>query len=111
MCTSLEPRRTAATAASMAGLPAPTTTTRGGAGKRGRPGADEGHGAAGICRWSEGKRGAARVERVRGKALQPCDLDGLLVVAVHHARAFAQDLDRAGASAAGAQDIGVQNGA
>ena len=83
----------------------------GSAGKRGRAGADERYGSACICCRRKGKRGAARVERVHGEALQPCDLNGLFVVAVHHAGAFAQDLDRASAGAAGAKDVGVQDGA
>ena len=45
------------------------------------------------------------------KRCSRADLNRLLVVAVHHARAFAQHLDRAGARAAGAQNIGVENGA
>ncbi len=59
----------------------------------------------------KGQRGAARVERIHGEALQPGDLDRLFVVAMHHAGAFAQHLHRAGAGAAGAQDVGVEDGA
>ena len=59
----------------------------------------------------KGKRGPACVQGIHGEALQPGDLNWLFVVAVHDAGAFAQDLDRAGAGAAGAQDVGVQDGA
>ena len=91
--------------------PDAATAQFGGAGERGRASADERYRSACICCRRKGKRGAARVERVHGEALQPSNLNGLLVVAVHHAGAFAQDLDRAGAGAAGAEDVGVQDGA
>ena len=59
----------------------------------------------------KGSGSAARVERVHGEALEARDLDRLLVEAVHHAGAFAQDFHRAGAGTAGAQDVGVEDGA
>ena len=37
------------------------------------------------------------------------DLDGLAIVAVHDASAFAEHLDRAGARATAAQNVGVEN--
>ena len=50
------------------------------------------------------------VERVHGVALQAADLDGLPVVAVQHAGAFAQHVHRADARAAQPQNVGVENG-
>ena len=87
-------RRSSAAQASEAG-PAPMRAT------------DE----AGVRCRGKGQRSAARVERIHGEALQARDLDRLLVEAVHDAGAFAQDIHRAGAGAAGAQDVGVEDGA
>src|SRR5580693_585753 len=42
-------------------------------------------------------------------ALQPCDLDRGMVVAVHHTGALAQHFHRAGLSATAAKDIRIQN--
>src|ERR1700722_15853446 len=50
------------------------------------------------------------MERIHGEALQAANLDWLLVVAVQHAGAFAQDLNRADPGTACAQDIGVEDG-
>ena len=47
---------------------------------------------------------------VHGEALQAADLDGLLVVAMHDAGAFAQHFDGADAGTTGAQDVGIENG-
>ena len=47
---------------------------------------------------------------VHGVALQPSDLDGPLIVAVHHACAFAQHVHRAHPRAAQPQNIRVQDG-
>ena len=50
------------------------------------------------------------IEVVHGVALQAADFDRLLVVAMHHAGAFAQHVHRTDARAAQAQNIGVENG-
>src|SRR5258708_5207029 len=42
--------------------------------------------------------------------LQTADFDGLLVVAVHHATAFAEDIYGADSRTAQAQDVGVEDG-
>ena len=49
------------------------------------------------------------MQGIHGEPLQQPDLDRLFVVAVQHARALAQDVDRASARAACAQDIGVED--
>ena len=43
-------------------------------------------------------------------ALQTADLDGLLVVAMHHAGAFAKDVHGTHAGATEAEDVGIENG-
>ena len=42
-------------------------------------------------------------------ALQPRNLDGIAVVAMHDARAFAEHVDGAGARATAAQNVGIEN--
>ena len=49
------------------------------------------------------------MEGVHGEALEATDFDGLLVVAVHHAGAFAEDVYGAGARATGAENVGVED--
>ena len=51
-------------------------------------------------------RGVEGVDRV---PLQQCNLDGLAVVAMHHAGAFAQHIDGAGTRATAAQNVGIEN--
>ena len=51
-----------------------------------------------------------RVEKVHGVALQASDLDRLLIVLVHDAGAFAQNVDRTDARAAQRQNVRIQNG-
>ena len=85
----------------------------GGAGERGGTTADERDGAAGVGCGREWKPGSGFGERVHGEALQAADSDGLLVIAVRRTQAPSQStsLSRAGAGAAFAEDIGVENSA
>ncbi len=60
-------------------------------------------------------RGGARSEDhafcvLHRVALQAADFDGLLVVAMHHAGAFAEHVHGADARAAQAEDVGIENG-
>ena len=55
------------------------------------------------------KRRRMRIEPIHRVALQASDLDGLPVVAMHHAGAFAQHIHRADARTAQAQNIRIQN--
>ena len=87
-------RRSSAAQASEAG-PAPMSAT------------DRPVSGAGV----KGRGSPLAWKRVHGEALQASDLDRLLVEAVQHAGAFAQDFHRAGAGATGAQDVGVEDGA
>ena len=81
------------------------------ASERGRPGADQCNREPRIGPRRKGQGSTAGVQRVHREALQARNLDRLLIEAVHHAGAFAQNLHRAGAGAACAQNIGVENGA
>ena len=47
---------------------------------------------------------------LHGVALQAADFDGLLIVAMHHAGAFAQDVHGTDAGATQAEDVGIENG-
>ena len=79
----------------------------GGAGERCRSAADAGDFE--VCRG--GARGEDDALGVLHRvALQAADFDGLLVVAMHHAGAFAEDVHGADARAAQAEDVGVENG-
>ena len=51
------------------------------------------------------------VNMIRRVALEPADFDRVAVAIKHHAGAFAEDLGRADARAAGAQDVGGEDGA
>ncbi len=77
--------------------------------QRRRPTADERHLLAGILPRSKRQRRPARMQRIHGKALQASNLDWLLVVAVHHARAFAQHIHRASSRTTSTQDVRIQN--
>ncbi len=84
----------------------------GGAGERGGASADERDGAAGVGRGREWQRRCrCACNRLHGEALQAADRDGLLVVAMQHAGAFAEDIDGAGAGAALAENVGFEDGA
>jgi hypothetical protein len=50
------------------------------------------------------------VEGVHGVALQAADLDGFLIIEIEHAGAFAENIHRADAGTAQAQDVGVEDG-
>src|SRR4030095_12987360 len=82
----------------------------GGAGERGGTGAD----ASGLAAFGGGgfdRKRCAIVEEIgHGMTLQAADLDGLLVVAVIDAGAFTKHIDRADARAAGAEDVGIEDG-
>ena len=54
--------------------------------------------------------GLVRIKPVHGVALQESDLDGLLVVAMHHAAAFTEDIDGADAGTTQAQNVCIENG-
>jgi hypothetical protein len=49
-------------------------------------------------------------ERVHGVTLEAADFDGQLVVAMVNARAFTENIDGTYTGAAGAEDVGVENG-
>jgi hypothetical protein len=50
------------------------------------------------------------VERVHREPLQPRNLNRLLVVTMHNARAFTQNLHRTRSSTTGTQDIRIEDG-
>ena len=80
------------------------------AGQRRGTGADAGHlHSRDAARVRSSSVSPAGMESVHGVALQAADLDGLLVVAMHHAGAFAEHFHRADARAAAAEDIGIEN--
>ena len=81
-----------------------------GAGERSRSGADAGDSAEFIGGGFLGERRAIVEESIHGEALEAADFDGLLVVAMIDAGAFAEDVHRADAGAAGAEDVGVEDG-
>src|SRR5579862_3524359 len=49
------------------------------------------------------------MERVHSVALEAADLNGLAIVAMHDAGAFAEDIDGADAGATGTEEIRVEN--
>src|SRR5262249_24119031 len=62
-----------------------------------------------FCGPSRWKHGAIAKEMFHGVALQPTDLNGLLVVSVIHAGALGQDIHRTNARAARAENIRLQD--
>ena len=50
------------------------------------------------------------MEVIHRATLQTSDFDGLAIVAVHNAGAFAEDLDGADSGATGTEEIGIENG-
>jgi len=74
-------------------------------------------GAGGRCRlrgvlggWTGfGELFAGGVEGVHGVALEECDLDWFVVLAMEDAGAFAEYVDGADAGATGAKNIGIEN--
>jgi hypothetical protein len=87
-----------------------TTAELGGTGERRGASADEGNGEAGVGAGGERQRRATGVESVHSEALQAADFDGLLVVAMHDAGAFAKDIYGTGAGAAGTEDVRFKDG-
>ena len=81
----------------------------GGAGKRSGAGADAGNPFAALRDNGTKKHGAVAVEAVHGVALQPAYLNGLLVVAMVDAGAFAEDVNGADAGATRAENVGFKN--
>ncbi len=59
---------------------------------------------------ANGSGASLSCEGFHGEALQAADLDRLLVVAMQHAGAFAEDIHGTGARAACAEDVGVEDG-
>ena len=82
----------------------------GGTGEGGGAGANAGYFARFGNGGFYGKRGPASKESVHGVTLQAADFDGLLVVAVIYTGAFAENVYRTDAGAAGAENVGVENG-
>ena len=78
-------------------------------GQRRRTTANAGHPHVARSARSRQQFFARRLEGIHRVALQPCNLDRLVIVAVHHAGALAQHFHRAGLGATGAENIRVEN--
>ena len=63
-----------------------------------------------AIRLAAGRPPTGIVKTVHGIALQPPDLDGLPVVPLHHAVAFAQHVHRAHSRATQSENVGIENG-